>query len=264
MTTVMTLERLVDHVQLFFLVLLRVGALFVEMPFLGSNLIPVRVRTGLAACIALAVFPPVQAAGYAYAGGDAWALAWAALNEVAIGLALGFLANLYLMAFQLAGQFAANQMGLSFIEVVDPMAEISVPIIGQLQGLFATLIFIAIDGHRFLLDAVVRSFTVCPALSLGTAGGMLTQVAGSLGMLFELAFIIAAPVVGTVFVVDIALCLLGRAAPQLNIMMLGFPVKIIFGMLVLITIVPPLGLATEKVFALLFRDAGRFLMVAGG
>ncbi len=260
----LTLQALVDNVQLLFLVFLRVGAMFFETPFLGSRMVPLQIRGAIAFMVTLISFPVIQAGGYQFPNGDFPALAAAAVNELAIGLALGFIANLYMMAFQLSGQFFSVQLGFGIVEVMDPMAEISVPIIGQLLSLFATLIFIAIDGHRLLLEAVIRSFRVCPNFSMAATGGMLEMLGGMMRGLFEISFVLAAPVMGTVFVVEVALGVLTRAAPQMNVMMLGFPIKIVFGLLILVAVMPQIGMLTEQLFDLMFRDAARFLQVMAG
>lgn len=260
----LTVGQLVDQVQLFFLIFLRVASIFVETPFIGSRLIPMQVRGAIAFMVALISFPVVAGAGYSFPNGDFSALAFAALNEIAIGLALGFIANLYMMVFQLAGQFFSVQLGFGIIEVMDPMAEVSLPVVGQLQNLFATLVFIAIDGHRYLLEAVIRSFSLCPTLGGAVSGNMLYSVADTMRILFEIAFVLAAPVMGTVFVVEVALGILNRAAPAMNVMMLGFPVKIVFGLLVLVAAMPQIAALTERVFVLLFEDATRFMRVMAG
>lgn len=261
---VMTVERFVDNVQLFFLIFMRMAAIFVETPLLGSRLIPWQIRGAIAFLITLIVFPPVAAAGYTYAGAqDAWMLGWAVINEIAIGLLIGFVANLYLLAFQLAGQFFSVQLGFGIVEVLDPMAEISVPIIGQLQSLFATLVFIAIGGHVYLLQAVLASYRMVPALAADSAGKLLVLMTGQVTALFEISFILAAPVLGTVFITEVALGIMTRTAPQMNIMMLGFPIKIVLGLLVLITVLPPIEGLTERLFETMFRETATLLKALG-
>jgi len=257
----LTVDAFVNNVQLFFLIFMRMSAIFVGTPFIGSQLIPMRVRATVAFLIALVVFPRLQAAGMTFAGGDAWQLGWAVCNEIIIGLIIGFIAILFMMVFQLAGQFFSVQLGFGIINVMDPVSEISVPIIGQLQSLFATLIFIGIGGHVFLIKAVYQSYALVPALSLGSGGGLVELIVAQFGYLFETAFILAAPVMATVFIIEVSMGILTKAAPQMNVMMMGFPIKIVCGLLVLIMVMPQISVLTEEIFYKLSEEMMNLLWV---
>ena len=181
------------------------------------------------------------------------------LNEVAIGLFLGFLISVIFSAFQLSGQLFAVQIGFGINEVLDPIGQVSVPLIGQFKNLIGLLVLLAINGHHFMLDAICRSYELAPIISLNkaAAGGLLKYMVYSFSGMFVVALKIALPVVGIIFLVTVSMGILAKVAPQMNIMMLGFPFKIIvaFGILVLITplVVRIMRVALERTFVFISK-----------
>ena len=162
------------------------------------------------------------------------------LREVTIGLYIGFLVSIIFAAFQLSGQFFAVQIGFGISEVLDPIGQISVPLIGQLKNMIGLLVFMVIYGHHFLIEAVYRSYELAPIVSIsrGFTGSLFKYLMHSFSGMFVVAMKIALPVVGTIFLISVTMGVLGKVAPQMNIMMLGFPFKIIVSFCVLFLITP--------------------------
>ena len=148
-------------------------------------------------------------------------------------------------------------MGFGINEVIDPMAQVSVPLIGQLKNLIGTLIFLAMNGHHFMIEAVYRSFELAPlfGVSQSATGSILKLLVHSFSGMFIVALKIALPVVATMFLVTVSMGILAKVAPQMNIMMLGFPFKIVVSFVVLILsaplIVRIMRVAIERGFELL-------------
>jgi flagellar biosynthesis protein FliR len=229
------MEYFVYNFQAFLLVLIRMHSMFMIAPLFSSDIIPFRTKTMLAFLVAMIAFPMVMHAQPYTVSGNMGIYALMVLREVLIGLYIGFLASVIFSAFQLAGQYFAVQIGFGFTEVVDPLAQISIPIVGQLKNMLGILVFLFINGHHFLISAVVKSYTLAPVFTYNEEGmgALLKWVAATTSGMFVIALKISLPIVATVFLVTVAEGMLSKAAPQMNIMMLGFPLKILvaFGML---------------------------------
>ena len=138
--------------------------------------------------------------------------------------------------------------------MMDPLSQISVPLIGQLKNMVALLIFLVVSGHHFLIKAIYRSYELAPliAISGGGASDLMKFLVHSMTGMFIIALKIALPVMGTIFLVSVSLGVLAKAAPQMNILMLGFPLKIIvaFGVLIVITpmIIRIMHVSLERTF----------------
>ena len=236
-------ERLVAAVLLPFL---RIVALMSSAPIYSHASLPRPVRIGLAAAAALLIAPTLPApppVPLASGGG-----ALLALQQVVIGLAIGFVIQIVFAAVQLAGDVIGLQMGLSFASFVDPQNQQPAPIVGSLLNVAVLLVFLALDGHLMLLAALGESFSRWP---IGTAPGWndALAIARSGSTLFQLGLKIALPVVGALLIVNLALGLLARTAPQLNLFAVGFPVTLITGMAALLVALPALLPMAERAIA---------------
>jgi len=219
--------------------MVRIHSMFMSAPLFSSDLAPFRLKTLLAFFISLIVFP-ILSKNPVKIPGDMGSYGLMILSEVVIGLLIGFLASVIFSAFQLAGQYFSVQIGFGFSEVVDPLAQVSVPIIGQLKNLVGMLVFLYIDGHHFLIRAVVRSFELAPSFNMTESSLLwhLKYISYSFSGMFLIALKIAMPIVATVFLLSVAEGILAKAAPQMNIMMLGFPIKIVVAFVLIAAIAP--------------------------
>ncbi len=223
--------------QAFLLIFIRMHSMFMTAPFFSSEIVPIRNKAALAFFISLVIFPSVTADGYIVSANMSQ-YGLMVLREVIIGVYIGFLSSIVFSAFQLSGQFFAVQIGFGINEVLDPMSQISVPVIGQLKSFIGLLVFLYIKGDHFLISAIYRSYELAPAFNLVTGSGDLVRyMVHSFSGMFVIALKIALPVIATIFLVTISEGLLAKAAPQMNIMMLGFPFKIIiaFSMLAILS-----------------------------
>ena len=250
------LKYFVYHFQIFLLVMVRLNAMIVIAPFFSSGVIPFRLKALLSFFLSLTIFPIVFAGGFTLPG-NMGEYALLVFGNAVIGIYIGFLVSVIFAAFQLSGQFFAVQIGFGINEVIDPLGQISVPLVGQMKNLFGLLVFLAINGHHVMLNAICRSFDLAPALSFhkAAAGGLLKYLMYSFSGMFIVALKIALPVVGTIFLVSVTMGVLAKAAPQMNIMMLGFPFKIVVAFAVLLLISPMIirimQVSLERVFKLI-------------
>jgi flagellar biosynthetic protein FliR len=157
----------------------------------------------------------------------------------------------------LSAQYYAAQIGFGINEVLDPVGQVSIPLIGQLKNFVGLVVFLAIDGHHFLIEAIYKSFELAPGFGMGksAAGGFLKYIIYSFSGMFIVALKISLPIVATAFLITVSMGILAKAAPQMNIMMFGFPIQIIvgFGLLALTSplIIRIMQVAIERSFKLL-------------
>jgi flagellar biosynthetic protein FliR len=169
-----------------------------------------------------------------------WGVVAAVASELLIGLALGFGANLPLIGMQIAGQVADQQMGLGIGGVFNPDLQEDSGVVGQFYFLLATTVFLLAGGHRVLLATLVGSFGHIPLggflSTSGAAGGgsLITLMTGLLSSAFELALRVSAPLLCLVFLETVAMGFLARTVPQMNVMSVGFALRILIGSAVLI------------------------------
>jgi flagellar biosynthetic protein FliR len=232
------MQYFVYHFQVFLLIMMRMNSMMIIAPFFSSGVIPFRVKAIISFLITLVIFPVIAKDGYIIPG-DIGGYSLLIIKEVLIGLYLGFLVSLIFTAFQLAGEYYSVLTGFGFSEVMDPLAQVSIPLIGQLKNMIGLLVFLVLNGHHFLIKAIYRSYELVPLVTFGEGvyEGLIKYVVYSMSGMFIVALKIALPVLATVFLVEVSLGILAKAAPQMNILMLGFPIKIVvaFGVLIIIS-----------------------------
>lgn len=216
-------------VNQFLLPLFRVGAFLTSMPVIGTQLVPTRIRLyfTLAITVVLApALPPMPVV-------DSLTLPALLLvgEQILIGVMLGFSLQLFFHVFIISGQLLATQMGLAFASMMDPVNGISVPVLGQVLNLLTTLLFLAMNGHLVVLDVLAESFISLPVGS-GVTLNHFWEVAGRLGWVLGAGLLLVLPAVTALLVVNIAFGLMTRAAPQLNIFSIGFPMTLVLGMVI--------------------------------
>ncbi len=213
----------------FMLPLFRIAAVLMTMPVIGTQLVPVRVRLYFALAFTLVlvpVLPPMPEV-------DALNLRSSLLvaEQVLIGVALGFSLQLFFHAFVVAGQIISTQMGLGFASMVDPTNGISVPVLGQFYLMLVTLLFLLMNGHLVVFEVLAESFVTIPV-----GEGLVTDhywlLAGKLGWVLGAGLLLSLPAITALLVVNIAFGVMTRAAPQLNIFSIGFPLTLVVGLFI--------------------------------
>jgi flagellar biosynthesis protein FliR len=208
----------------------RISGLMVFCPFLGSEAVPVPVKAGFTLLLTIMLHPlhgPVAMAP------DVWQWAEVALGEVFIGLVLGLAANFLFEAALFAGQILGVQIGYSLANVFDPQTQADTPVLSQFHQMAALLIFLQLDVHHWLMRALVRSFNYLPAGKAGVNLAVTATLLRSAGGIFLSGVQIAAPSLVATLVADAALGFLGKASPQLPVLLVGIPVKNLLGLTVL-------------------------------
>lgn len=213
----------------FLLPLFRIAALLMTMPIIGTQLVPTRVRLYLALAIAMVLVPTLPPMPQV----DAINLGNILLvgEQILVGALLGFVLQLFFHAFVVAGQIISMQMGLGFASMVDPTNGVSVPVLGQFYLMLVTLLFLSMNGHLVVFEILAESFVTMPV-----GGGLLTshywELAGKLGWVMGAGLLLALPAITALLVVNLAFGVMTRAAPQLNIFSIGFPLTLALGLVI--------------------------------
>lgn len=175
--------------------------------------------------------------------------------------------SLFFSVIQMAGSFIDLQVGFGIANVLDPMTGATAPVLGNLKYVVATLVFLSMNGHHYLLDAIIRSYDWVPlsndVFQRIYNGNLADFLAQTFGQALLLAFQMSAPLVVAIFITDVALGLLARTAPQFNIFAIGIPVKIIVGLLVMLLLVPSFIYAFQALFEVLFDALHDLLSTIG-
>ncbi len=216
--------------------LFRIASFFMVIPVIGTQLVPMRVRIGLAFVVTLAVAPllgPVPEV-------DALSIQamFVTLQQILIGTLLGFMFVMLMQLFVVAGQMIAMQMGLGFASMVDPANGVNVPVLSQIFLISVTLMFLAMNGHLVMIEVVVESFRTWPISGdiLGQGGiakDTLWEMIHRISWLFASALLLALPAITSVLIVNLSFGIMTRAAPQMNVFSLGFPIGMIFGLFII-------------------------------
>ena len=217
---------------------LRVLALFTSAPVFSMRAIPVRVRIGLAFLVALCAQAALPGQPVIDLGGRE--AAGAVLQQVGVGLAIGFAVRLVFVAVELAGEVIGLQMGLNFASFFDPASNAQVSAVARFFGNIAMLLFVVVNGHLMVLMAVVKSFESFPVdghFLQAVAQMRLHELGASV---FASGLWIALPMIALLLFVNLTLGVISRVAPQMNIFAVGFPVTLTVGMLGITATLPML------------------------
>jgi flagellar biosynthesis protein FliR len=224
--------------------LARIIALIASSPIFGNKAVPLRIKVGLALAITLVIAPtldipaeldPASAQGL-----------FVLTEQIVAGVIIGFSIQIIFAAVEMAGDLAGMQMGLGFASFYDPQNASFTPVVAQFLGIIAALVFLAADGHLYMLSALADSFRDFPIGAGIPSANAFRTVAEWGGSLFSLALQFSLPLIGALLIANLALGILTRSAPQLNIFAVGFPVTLAVGFATLMLTLPYLAPLMEN------------------
>jgi flagellar biosynthetic protein FliR len=213
----------------FVIVLLRVSGLVLIAPFFSNQSVPLQMRVVLALVIAYVLAPslPISAIPDGLSLGSITGLA---AGEILSGALLGFAAACVFAGMQFAGQVISFQIGFSLINQIDPQTNVQTPVFSYMQDYIGLLLFLLVNGHHWFLLAISDSFGPLPVGGFRIHGSMVSWILQLSAQIFVIGLRIAGPVIVVTIIADIVLGIIGRAAPQIPILIAGMPVKIIIGL----------------------------------
>lgn len=240
----------------FVLTAARVSGLFLVAPMLSQSSVPQRVKVGLSAVVALAVWPalPPGSGGLNVLGLSLAGYLVAMLGELAVGVAVGLVAAIVMAGVEMAGLFIGQQTGLAFANVLNPLSDTQESVMGQFYSFFVLVIFLFIGGHRMLVAAILRSFEALPLGGVRLSPDVAAGVVGLAGQIFVIAVTLSAPVVLALVLATIAMGLVARTVPQLNILAIGFPIRILLGWMIVLLSLAAVAVWSQDLFGRMFED----------
>ena len=212
----------------FVVVLFRVGGVMVFAPFFSSAAIPTQVRVVFALVASVALAPCLPMGQVQWESG-AFPLLTLLLGEALIGMIIGLVSLFLFAGMQLAGQIISFQLGFAIINVIDPQSEVEMTVFSFIENYVGLLFFLLINGHHWFLIAVGDSFNYLPVSGLHLNGPFVAEIVGLSSQMLVSGVQIAAPVIAVTIITDVVLAIVGRAAPQINIFIVGMPAKTLVG-----------------------------------
>ncbi len=218
---------LARHAAVFALVLLRVGFFVAFLPVFGSRMVPLQVKAGVALLLAL-IFTPLVAEKTDFPQ-NIWQFLLLAFPEALLGMTLAFLVRLILAGIQFGGQLLGFQMGFGVANVIDPATGLQAPVLSQVAYLIALLLFLVFDMHHYFLLGLGESFKLLPPGELGIKASVFKFFLQKGEIIFVVGLKVLAPVMAILLLVQIALGIVSRFVPQINVMIVSFPLTIGIG-----------------------------------
>jgi len=230
----------------FLLILFRCLGFILITPVFGRHEIPAQVKIGLSALLSIIVYPFVSEVNFTY---DLWILAANILKEFITGITMGYMSFLLFSSLYLAGELIDMEMGFGIVNVLDVQSNTQVPLMGNYFYILTILLFLTVNGHHVLISTIIKSYDLLP---LGKATilqeGLLQTIIVSFKEMFLLGIRIALPVVAVIFFTDLALGIIARTVSQMNVFMVGLPVKIAVGLISMIMIFPMFFIIIDSIY----------------
>lgn len=227
-----------DHAAVFLLMLTRCSGIFMIAPFFGSLNIPVTIRAAAAFAFTLVLFPVVDGLGTVAAPPSVWAFAGSVLAELFIGWLIGFVAYVCFSAIHMAGKVMDMQVGFAVVNVMDPTSGQQIPLIGSLLYNLGIIVFLVTNGHHVIITALAESFRMVPLAAMQPNLSLTMLLVDFTNGIFVTGMKIAMPVTFAILLVNVALGILARTMPQMNIFVVGIPLQLMVGIGVLSMLLP--------------------------
>ncbi len=244
------MDAIVDfytQIDIFLLVFTRIIALLMVVPVFSDKQVPEIAKTGLALIISIIILysNPVMEINY---NASIVAYGFLILREVIVGLIIGFTVYMMFQVFFFVGHLISMASGLSMSNMLDPTIGQQVPVLGMLYHHVATALFLVTNGHHVIFRGLVHSYLLIPIGEGQVNAGIIDQIITMINSYFVISLKIAAPIMVTMFILDFALGILARTAPQMNMFVIGFPIKIMVSMVMILTATILMSTAYRYVF----------------
>lgn len=257
-----TMDQLNGWIGQFLWPFMRVLGLIVASPIFSESRVPNRVKIGLSLMLTLAIAP--AAGAMPHIDLNSYQALLVVVQETMIGLAMGLVMRVVFAAVQTGGEFIGLQMGLSFASFFDPLQGGSTSVMPQFINIIATMLFLSVNGHLLLLAILAHSFETLP-VGLDTVHRDGWGIVAQWGQtVFSSGLLLALPLICALLTMNLALGVLNRAAPQLTVFSIGFPVSLLSGLLLLIAVLPHSMSYFESIFQQGYDTLGRLIFALAG
>ncbi|NOU93418.1 flagellar type III secretion system protein FliR [Paenibacillus sp. LMG 31456] len=249
----------------FMLFFCRITSFFVVAPVFSAKNVPAHFKVGIAFFVTLMAYT-VTGTATTVPLDSLYLLT--VIREILVGICLGFIAYLFFTVVQIAGSFIDIQIGFGIANVIDPMTGASSPVIGNLKYMIAMLLFLSFNGHHLLLKAIIESYEWIPLsndLFTRMYSGQISEfLLKTFSTIFGISLQMASPLIVALFLTDIGLGLLTRVAPQFNIFVIGAPLKMIIGFILLILLFPAYQDVFKETFISMLDHLQKFFGLFAG
>jgi flagellar biosynthetic protein FliR len=251
----------VNEIEAFLLVFVRISTIMALMPVFGSQSIPVQAKVAFWLILSLIIYQIYPSKGAIILQSPHFAgFILSVLKEIVFGLFIGFVSSLLFTAIQFGGWLIDSEIGFGFVELVDPFNEEPVTVFGQFQVIIFTILFLLFNGHYFFILAIKQSFEIIPLAGLKFENaGIITSLVTIFSGIFICAIKFAAPIFVTLLITEVALGVVARTVPQINIFFVGMPLKIVVGLLTAILVLPMLSTLFKRSFEVLIIDINKLI-----
>ena len=239
------MEVYVSQFIVFIMMVARIASMIAVAPILGHQAIPGQLKIALALFLAYVMFP-MQSSMVSKVDIKLIGMFVMVLQEICVGLIIGFAIGLLFTGVQFAGELIGFDMGFSIASVYDPDMNATIPVVAETLYTFMALMFLSLNGHHFMLQALQLSYKAVPIGGLTLSAAASDKMVSMSGMIFVIAVKFAAPVLVAMFLTNVALAIITRVVPQMNIFGVAFPLKIGVGIIVLMTSAPIMVLVFKK------------------
>ncbi len=220
--------------QLFILILVRVTGLFVISPIFGRNNLPTIMKIGLSITVAL-ILLPLKINGFYLEIDNMRTLMFWSISEFLIGIIIGLIAFIYFSIVYLAGTIVDIQMGFGMVNIMDPQTNAQMPLMGGFYNILLTLVFLTINGHHQMIKSLIYSYEILPiGFNISVSESLINYLIKIFTDTFILAFQLSAPILIAIFLANVILGILARTMPQMNIFIVGLPLKIVIGIIIIL------------------------------
>jgi flagellar biosynthetic protein FliR len=231
------MDAMTEKMLVFAMVMTRVSAFFIVVPLFGWDTIPVMIRVSVAVILSIffSLTNPPAAAFHQASALQAMLLLGC---EATYGLALGVIAAILFSIVKLGGQIIEDQMGLSMAEIIDPLTEERGQPLATLLEMIFVIAFLAANGHHLLIRVIHRSYEIFPAGKIPSMATLAGNMLDATSMMLSAGLQFAAPILAALLIVLVALAILSRVVPEMDIFFISFPLRILLGLVMLVIFVP--------------------------
>ncbi|HHV38642.1 MAG TPA: flagellar type III secretion system protein FliR [Tepidimicrobium sp.] len=229
------METIFGKYEMFLLILARVSGIFFISPFFSSQNIPISMKTGFSLLISILLAMVLNVNISLREIGFLELI----FKELAVGTIIGFIGYAFFTAFYVMGQIIDMKIGFGMVNVMDPQHRVQVPIMGNFYYILAFLTLLSINGHHIVINALVDSYKFIPIGKFVFDRNIMDILINLIAETFKIGFQLSIPIVAIIFIVDLLLAIIARSIPQMNVFVVGMPLKIFIGLL-FITISTPI------------------------
>ncbi len=253
----------VENFDAILLVLVRMSGLFILSPVFGRQNMPALFKIGFAFFLTLIYVSATDNLVIDYKDSMVLYVIYVA-KELAVGMVMGYVTYIIMSGIYLAGQIIDNQVGFGYANVLDPITNIQVPLTSNFYYTYLILIFLLINGHHMIIRALFYSYKVIPLGQLTFSSDVISELGSVMSEMFGIALRISAPIIAAVFITDVVLGVLSKTIPEMNVFMLGMPIKVLLGFAIItITVANAVPIA-EGLTSLMEENIVKFFNAMSG